>query len=160
MNARGTVESTSDTMRPGEADYVSRLIKKFEHGIVLVLMGLLIVVVVLSTVELAWLLVKDVATSGILLEVEQMFELFGFFLLVLIGMELLATLKSYLYERVIHVEIVLEVALIAVAQKVIILDASRTGAPMLLGMAALILALAAAFWAVRSSRRPASPAAD
>ncbi|HVJ90666.1 MAG TPA: phosphate-starvation-inducible PsiE family protein, partial [Labilithrix sp.] len=62
----------------------------------------------------------------------------------------------YLYERVIHVEVVLEVALIAVAQKVIVLDASRAGGTMLLGVAGVILALSVAFWAVRSARR--SPA--
>jgi len=151
------VESLSESPQPQpDGGYASRLIKKFEHGVVLVLMGLLVVVVVFSTVELAWLLVKDVKTSGLLLEVEQMFELFGCFLLVLIGLELLATLKSYLYERVIHVEVVLEVALIAVAQKVIVLDASRAGGTMLLGVAGVILALSVAFWAVRSARR--SPA--
>ena len=48
------------------------------------------------------------------------FEFVGFFLLVLIGIELLETIKAYLLTNVIHVEIVLEVALIAIARKVII----------------------------------------
>jgi uncharacterized membrane protein (DUF373 family) len=133
----------------------SRIVEKFEHAIVLVLMALLVVVIAIGTVELAWLLFKDITTSkGLLLNVEEMFELFGFFLLVLIGMELLATLKSYVYERVVHVEVVLEVALIAIAQKVIILDTSRASSPTLVGLAALLLALAAAIFAVRTVRRP------
>ncbi len=120
-------------------------------------MGLLIVVITVSTIELVWLLIKDISTpTGLLLNVEEMFELFGFFLLVLIGMELLTTLRSYLYERVVHVEVVLEVALIAIAQKVIILNTSRAGGPTLLGLAGLLLALAAAIWAVRTVRRPAA----
>ena len=66
------------------------------------MMGLLVVVITVTTLELVWLLVKDIATpTGLLLEAEEMFELFGFFLLVLIGMELLATLRSYIYERVV-----------------------------------------------------------
>src|SRR5690606_40260481 len=88
----------------------------------------------------------------LLVSVEEMLELFGFFLLVLVGLELLTTLKSFLYDRVIHVEVVLEVSLIAVAQKIIILD-TRSGAPILVGMAGLVLALALAFWIVRSARR-------
>ena len=118
-------------------------------------MGLLVVVITVTTLELVWLLFKDITTpaAGLLLNAEEMFELFGFFLLVLIAMELLATLRSYLYERVVHVEVVLEVALIAVAQKVIILNTSRTGGPTLLGLAGLLLALAAAIWAVRTVRR-------
>ena len=87
-----------------------------------------------------------------------MFELFGFFLLVLIGMELLATLRSYIYERVVHVEVVLEVAVIAVAQRVNILNTTRASGPTLLGLAGLLLALAAAIWAVRTARRPTTSA--
>jgi uncharacterized membrane protein (DUF373 family) len=37
----------------------------------------------------------------------------------LIGIELLETIKAYLLEKVVHVEIVIEVALIAIARKVI-----------------------------------------
>ena len=92
--------------------------------------------------------------------VEEMFELFGFFLLVLIGMELLTTLRAYVYERVIHAEVVLEVALIAIAQKVIVLDTSRASWATLLGLAALVLALAAAIWAVRFVRSSGAAAAS
>lgn len=122
-------------------------------------MGLLVVVITVTTLELVWLLFKDLSRpTGLLLEAEEMFELFGFFLLVLIGMELLATLRSYIYERVVHVEVVLEVAVIAVAQKVIILNTTRASGPTLLGLAGLLLALAAAIWAVRTARRPTTNA--
>ena len=134
------------------------IIRRFEHAIVLVLLGLLMVVVSLSTLELAWRLFKDLASEDVLvLEITELFELFGYFLLVLIGMELLSTLRSYLYERVIHSEVVLEVALIAIAQKIIILDVSRAGGLTLLGLAGVIVALAAAFWTMRWSRRTAIP---
>lgn len=80
-----------------------------------------------------------------------MLGLFGFFLLVLVGLELLTTMKSYLADRVIHVEVVLEVSLIAVAQKIIILDTKSEGTN-LLGLAGLVMALALAFWIVRVAR--------
>jgi uncharacterized membrane protein (DUF373 family) len=143
-----------------DADGVmARVVGHFEDVAVLLLMCLLMVVVAISTVELGWLLLKDITTPGttMLVDVEEMLELFGFFLLVLVGLELLTTLKSYLYDRVIHVEVVLEVSLIAVAQKVIILD-TRAGGLTLFGLAGLVISLALAFWVVRIARRRSQPA--
>ena len=74
-----------------------------------------------------------------------MLEIFGFFLLVLIGLELLESMRVYLVKGVVHVQIVLEVALIAVARKVIILDIEKYAGLTLLGFAALILGVAVAF---------------
>jgi len=131
-----------------------RLVAHFEHAVVLTLIGLLMIVVATSTFELGWLLLKDLSSLGkMALDAEEMFELFGFFLLVLIGLELIATLKAYMGEGVVHVEVVLEVALIAIAQKIIILDSSRTGWPTVLALAAMILALSVAFWLVRAHHR-------
>jgi uncharacterized membrane protein (DUF373 family) len=144
--------STDNTKPPG-ADLVARVLRHFEHAVVLILMALLMVVTTVCTLELGWLLVIDLGTGALLpLDVEETFEIFGFFLLVLIGLELLSTLKSYLFERVIHVEIVLEVALIAIAQKVIILDMGKTDGLSLVGLAGLVGALSAAFWGVRKAR--------
>jgi uncharacterized membrane protein (DUF373 family) len=128
----------------------TRFIKGFERIILVILMLLLMAIVTVITAELAWLLVKELTpTRQLLLDVEEIFELFGFFLLVLIGVELITTLKVYLGQGAIHGEVVLEVALIAVAQKVIVMNVSRASPGALLGLAALIVALAAAFWSVR-----------
>jgi uncharacterized membrane protein (DUF373 family) len=132
---------------------VAHIVRRFEDVAVLVLMSLLMVVVAISIVELGWLLLSDLTSIGtMLLDVEEMLGLFGFFLLVLVGLELLTTMKSYLADRVIHVEVVLEVSLIAVAQKIIILDTKSEGTN-LLGLAGLVMALALAFWIVRAARR-------
>jgi uncharacterized membrane protein (DUF373 family) len=137
---------------PGPDTRRGRVITRFEQAIVLVLVGLLMIVVALSTLELGWLLVRDLSTRQ-RLDVEEMLELFGFFVLVLIGLELITTLKAYMSAGVVHGEVVLEVALIAVAQKIIIFDASRANGASVLGLAALILALAASFYLVRAARR-------
>jgi len=84
-----------------------------------------------------------------LLAIADLLEIFGFFMLVLIGIELLETIKAYLVEHVIHVEIVLEVALIAIARKVIILDIEKYEGLTIVGTAGLILAVAAACYAVK-----------
>jgi len=129
---------------------MTEILKKFERVIVLTLIGMMMVVVTLATAELGWIIVKDIITPPIiLLEIDELLEIFGFFLLVLIGVELLETIKAYLIEKVVHVEIVLEVALIAIARKVIILDLEKYGSLTLLGIASLILSMAAAFYVVK-----------
>ena len=61
----------------------------------------------------------------------------------------LETIKAYLLDKVVHVEIVLEVALIAIARKVIILDLEKYSSLTVLGIAGLILVVATAFFVVR-----------
>jgi uncharacterized membrane protein (DUF373 family) len=81
-----------------------------------------------------------------LIAVQGLFEIFGYFLLVLIGVELLETLKAYVRKDVIHLRVVLEVALIAMTRKVIIEEPNTVPSLTLFGIAALILALGIAFF--------------
>lgn len=125
-------------------------LEKFERTIILALIGMMVVVVVLSTIELGYLIVRDIFTEPIfLLEIQELLDIFGFFLLVLIGIELLETIRAYLVTNVVHVEIVLEVGLIAIARKVIILDVSKYESLTLIGIAALIVAVSMAYYVVR-----------
>jgi uncharacterized membrane protein (DUF373 family) len=125
-------------------------LKKFERIIVLSLISMMMLVVGLATIELGWVIIRDIITPPIiLLEIDELLEIFGFFLLVLIGIELLETIKAYLMTHVVHVEIVLEVALIAIARKVIILDLEKYESLTLVGIAALISAVALAFWVIK-----------
>jgi uncharacterized membrane protein (DUF373 family) len=147
------MEEAAPDSEPSEESKWTRLVKRFERVIVLVLILFLMVVVAISTVELGWVLFGDLSSvREILLDPEEMFGLFGFFLLVLIGLELLTTLKVHIQKGVVHVEVVLEVALIAIAQKIILLDTSRYAPASLLGLAALVLVLAMAFRLIRGGR--------
>jgi uncharacterized membrane protein (DUF373 family) len=133
-------------------------LKKFERTIVLCLISMMVLVVTLTTVELGWVIVKDIISTPILLlEITELLEIFGLFLLVLIGIELLETIKAYLATKVVHVEIVLEVALIAIARKVIVLDIEKYSSLTLLGIAALIAAVAMAFLVVKRHIDAGSP---
>jgi len=125
-------------------------LKKFERIIIHCLIVMMVLVVSLSAIELAWIIILDITTPPyMMLEINQLLELFGVFLLVLIGFELLDTIRAYLVEKVIHMEIVLEVSLLALARKVIILDLEKYDGASVLALAALILAVAAAFFAVK-----------
>ena len=138
-----------------------RTIGRIERLIVGTLILMMIVVVALSTFELGWIIIKDAFTPPVLLlDLDELLEIFGFFLLILIGVELLSSIKAYLRDNVIHVEIVLEVALIAVARKVIVLDVGTYDAGSMLAIAALVIALTGAIYLVRRSARGVStPAA-
>ena len=65
-------------------------IKKFERVIFISLLVMMSLVVLLATIELGWIIIKDIITPPIfLLEINELFEIFGLFMLVLIGVELL-----------------------------------------------------------------------
>ena len=129
------------------------LLKKFEKVITVTLVVLMAVVVLLATIELGWILVQDIITPPVLLlDITELLDLFGLFLLVLIGVELLDTLKAYIKDNVVHVEVVLTVAMIAIARKVIILDVKELPSMTLFGIAAIIVALAVAKYYYRSEQ--------
>ena len=129
------------------------MIKKFERIIITALIALMVIVVFISTIELAVLIVKDIiAPPSYWLGIDQLFEIFGFFLIILIGVELLETIKAYLSENVVHSEIVLEVALIAIARKVITLNVKEYEPLTLIGIAALIFSISAAYFFIRKCR--------
>lgn len=129
------------------------MVKKFERAVIIALIALMVVVVFISTIELAVLIVKDIfKPPRFWLGIDQLFEIFGFFLILLIGLELLETIKAYLSENVVHSEIVLEVALIAIARKVITLDVKKYEPLTLIGIAALIFTISIAYFFIKRCR--------
>jgi len=130
------------------------ILQKFESAITRVLLVMMAGVVLLATVELGWILVKDVLTPPpFLLEIEELLELFGQFLLVLIGVELLHSMKVYVERREVHLEAVLAVAVIAVARKIVVVDPKELPQGALLGIAAVMLALTLGYYLVRRTHR-------
>ena len=126
---------------------IERFLQVFERLIVGSLVLMMIVVILLSTIELGRILVLDIVTPpNYLLEINELLDVFGFFMLILIGVELLETIRAYLNEHEVHVEIVLEVALIAVARKVVIIDVKEYSPETLLAIAAIVLSLAGAYY--------------
>lgn len=125
----------------------------FERIITRILLVLMAGVVLLATVELAWILVKDLLTPPLfLLEIDELLEIFGQFLLVLVGIELLHSMKVYTESREIHLEAMLTVGLIAVARKIVVLTPKDMPEGSLLGVAAIAAALTLGYYLVRRSR--------
>jgi uncharacterized membrane protein (DUF373 family) len=82
----------------------------------------------------------------------------GFVLIILVGIELLETIKGYLREHVVRLEVVLDVALIAIARKIIVLEMNESTPLAAFGIAAVVLALGIARYLVRSRSDSATSA--
>jgi len=150
-------------------------IEKIEKGIYAVLMVMLVLVVLGGVVELLWLLWKTLwDESPYLLDAHEMITVLGAFLLVLIGIELLDTIKAYFRENAIHVEIVVLLAIIAVARKVLLLDPTGMNGFEygfeLMSIGVIVVALAAGYYLIKkagirigpgalAAREPEAPAA-
>jgi len=124
-----------------------KYLEKIESVIIVSLLIMMVSVVFLSTVELGWIIIKDTITPPVLLlNINELLDIFGMFLLVLIGVELLETVKMYLTKKTVHVEVVFTVAMIAIARKVVILDIKKVPSLTLIGIAAIIVALSVGYY--------------
>ena len=133
---------------------MEKLLKKFERYIVIGLLAMMALVVLLSTVELAVIIVERMLTGVpklFLLNIADMLEIFGFFMMILIGLELIETIKMYLVDESIHVEIICLVAIVAVVRKVIVLDVYKLPPVTLLVIAAIILALSIGYFFIKKA---------
>ncbi|WFB36549.1 phosphate-starvation-inducible PsiE family protein [Kiritimatiellota bacterium B12222] len=127
-----------------------KVIRAFETGIIIFLVVLMMIVVSLSAFELAVMLWKQVIQPPyLLLNLEELLEVLGFFMMVLIGLELLETIKNYLTQHALHVEVVILVAMIAISRKVIILDMKETTWESMSGIAFLLLSLAVSYFLIK-----------
>ena len=129
------------------------LVTKVQSFAVAIMIVLLMLVVLLSTVHLGVVIGQQIwQHPRFLIPVQGLLEIFSYFLLVLIGVELLETLKAYIRKDVVNVRVVIEVALIAMARKVITEEPHTVSAATLLGIAAVILALAIAYYFERQGQ--------
>ena len=138
-----------------------KLIANIERWVVLGLLVLMLLVVVASSIELAIIIVQAALenrlsdeTSFLLLDINELLGIFGFFLLVLIGLELLASVKMYLEDDIVHVELVMLIALIAVSRKIIVIDYAKIDGVTVLGIAALVLVLSVGYYLMKRSHEP------
>ena len=112
----------------------------------------LIIVIFVSLIDLIIVLWTDLLSrepAGFF-EI-TLIEIFGFFLNILIALELLENITVYLKKHVVQLELVLTTALIAVARKIIIFDPSKYKQFDIIGLGVATLCLAGGYWLVRYS---------
>ena len=132
-----------------------------EKFVIRVLILMLLLAIVLGTCELGRVMIYDIIRPPfVLLDIPTVFELFGIILVILIGMELLRSMKMFLTDDSVKPELVIEVAMIALCNKIITLDVSHLPEGIPIGIATLLLALSAAYFVLRRVNGERSTAAD
>lgn len=139
----------------------SKITYWFEQSI-LVAAQLLLMTVILTMVIMLWVMFTSEFAERVI-SIQTVPELmksaqtaFSGVLLIILGLELMETLRVYFKSHRIRLETILSVAIIAVGRHVINLDVEHMAGISMIGVAVLVLALAAGYFLVRF-RTPASP---
>ncbi len=131
--------------------------QKFEHAVVLVLVGLIAVVVIAAVWSLAVKILFGLVLSGSVDPTDPaVFQaVFGMIFTVIIALEFKRSLQIVTERRdtVVQVRAVILIAMLAIVRKLIILDIGAANTGELFGLAAAILALGAVYWLVRDQDR-------
>jgi uncharacterized membrane protein (DUF373 family) len=128
---------------------IERFAAVFERWIVGALILLLMGTILFGTVTVAWSLIGDLLhAQDFVAQPKELFDIFGLFVAVLVGVELLKILRHVMVSHEVDTTLVVETALIAVCNKVITLNPASYEWTTLLAVAGLILALAAAILAL------------
>jgi uncharacterized membrane protein (DUF373 family) len=132
--------------------YLLKFYHVFEHAVIVLLLIMMMVVVGTAVYDMLVLIIGSFdRETEFFITVQELHSIFGLFLLILIGIELLETIKIYLLDDSIRVEIVFLVAMIGIARHVIDLDYKNANPVSLLGMAAIIIALTVGYFLLKKS---------
>lgn len=140
----------------------TRLIRRFEVVIVLAVQLLLVVAVAAATAVIYGLFIHGVRANLTSIESVEVLQdklarVFAGVLIVLLGLELIETLKAYFIEHQVRTELILTVALIGLGRHVLQLDVEHTSGSQLAGLSALIGSLAIGYFLIRRSHAQPAP---
>lgn len=132
-------------------NFIKRYTSFVEKIVITTLIFLMSIILVFSTFELLYSLFNGFFKSGTFISLDTLMDVFGGFLLILIGVELLETIKIYLNQSVVHVEVVVLVAIIALARKIVILKIEEISIEVTAGIAILVFSLSLAYYLIKKS---------
>lgn len=128
---------------------ILKMLGKVMVWAILLLLSLILVFAFVDLVYETYL--KIVEPPFMVINSSSLIELFSLCLIIIIGLELIETVKAFLKEEIVHVELVILVAIIAIARKVIVWDFDKYSNMHLLSLAAMLLALAATYFLIKRS---------
>ena len=140
----------------GELAPVMRWLQRVIRLAVWLLAFLMVAVIVAGVFQVVFQVYHRVASQDETLEIS---ETFGAFMTVLIAIEIFENIVVYLRSSEIRIQAVIATALLAVARKIIVMDAAKIDAIYFFGGAAVLFATAIAYWlVVNKSSDPESTA--
>jgi len=128
------------------------------HGIIRICVKLLavlmVLVITLGVADVCYVLYSRLSAPPVLLlNVSDIFKIFGAFMVVLIAIEIFINIRLYLGSSTLPIKLVIGTALMAIARKVIVLDLQNTTSIYVLAIPAVVLALGVASWWVGKTSR-------
>jgi uncharacterized membrane protein (DUF373 family) len=156
--------SIKEELKAARAEFkILSLYQRFEHVVIVILTALIAVVVVVAVWNLTLKILFGLVLSGGFDPSDySVFQaVFGMIFTVIIALEFKKSLLivAERKDRIVQIQAVVVIALLAICRKVIILDLAETDAWHILSLAAAILALGIVYWLIRERDR-ADKAAD
>jgi len=123
-------------------------------GLIRFLMGLLTLSLLFGSIDLLKVIIEDLIAPPILLiQVGSLFKIFNLILTIAIGYELFKALHIVVTSNLIPSLPIIQIALIAIANKVITIDTKDANPQILYGLAAIMLALGVAHFCLKTRRK-------
>jgi uncharacterized membrane protein (DUF373 family) len=149
-------ELVGNRIGTGPPTRLQRIIWKFELVVVTALELLIVLTVAVATVKLFVLFIEAMRTQIPQIDSADTLQpvlqnAYSGILLVLLGLELLQTLKAYFGEHHLQIEVILVVAMIAVGRHIIQADIGHARGAELAGLAILIASLAGSYYLVKKT---------
>ena len=131
-----------------------RMLHRVIRFAVRVLAVLMVAVILWSVADVVYIIYERLISPPLmLLNINDIFYIFGGFMAVLIAVEIFINIRLYLGSNIFPVQLVVATALMAIARKVIVLDFETLTPLYMLGIAATTLALGVTYWLLRHGQR-------
>jgi uncharacterized membrane protein (DUF373 family) len=129
-----------------------RYLQLLRKTIIVILLVIITAILLYATAHIVYKVAYEfIATPFAEFSSDMLVELFGIFLIILIGIELLETVKVFLKDDEIHVELVVLVAIIAIARKVIVWNFKEHTPMELIALSGMLLALGISYYLIKRS---------
>lgn len=121
----------------------------------LIIWGILIVmltIILLAFIDIVYEIKQKIIEEPIfIIDANGLMSLFSLFLVLLIGLELLETIKAYLKDDIVHVEFIILIAIIAIARKAIVWDFNKYSTEELISVAIMTVALGITYFLIKKA---------
>jgi len=129
-----------------------KFIKRIERYLIWGVIIIMLFILILSFIDILYVIWgKLLEDPYLIIEADGLMNLLSIFLILLIGLELLETVKTYLEDDKVHVEFIILVAIIAIARKAIVWDFGTYGKGELISLAAMIVALGITYFLIKKA---------
>jgi len=129
---------------------LNKLLKYIESVLIIGILTVICVILILAFIDIVYeLKQKVIMPPRFVIDADGLMDLFSLLLVILIGLELLETVKAYLKDDIVHVEFIILVAIIAIARKVIVWDFNKFQVEELLSLAAMIVGLGITYFLIK-----------